>query len=160
MKKRLAIILSGAAAAGVLSLGLSSSFAQTTNQVPPTGIPPAPGTPGIPNSPAAPQPIPGRPAPPQPGARPPGFPRRMPSHMPLRNALRALDAAKRDLNAATTDFDGHRQAALDACDKAIAELNEALKHAPEPTPPPTATPPGAAPGTPPPAAPVAPPAPK
>src|SRR5580700_9993119 len=121
MKKRLALILSGVAAAGVLSLALPSGIAQQSN--PPTGIPPAPGTPGLPPSVSAPQPIPGRPAPPQPGGLPPGFGQRrgMPANMMIRNAISALERAKRDLTNAPTDYEGHRQPALEACDKAIFE---------------------------------------
>ena len=51
---------------------------------------------------------------------PPGFRGR--TGMNYRNAVMLLKRAKTDLENSKDDFDGHRQSALDACDKAIQEL--------------------------------------
>jgi len=49
-------------------------------------------------------------------------------HPEIRRAIRALEAAKRDLQAASHDFGGHRADALTACDNAIAQLKLALQY--------------------------------
>lgn len=49
-------------------------------------------------------------------------------HPAIRRAIFALKAAKADLEHADHDFGGHRAAALAECDKAIAQLQEALQH--------------------------------
>ena len=49
-------------------------------------------------------------------------------HPRIRGAIRALEAAKLELQHADHDFGGHRAAALEECDKAIAQLQEALKY--------------------------------
>jgi outer membrane protein TolC len=49
-------------------------------------------------------------------------------HPEIRHAIRALEAAKRDLQAASHDFGGHRADALTACDNAIAQLKTALQY--------------------------------
>jgi hypothetical protein len=49
-------------------------------------------------------------------------------HPAIRRAIRALEAAKVDMQHANHDFGGHRVAALEECDKAIAQLQEALKY--------------------------------
>jgi hypothetical protein len=66
-------------------------------------------------------------------AQPPAAP--PPPHLPvperhpaIRRAIFALKAAKSDLEHADHDFGGHRAAAVQECDKAIAQLQEALKY--------------------------------
>ena len=49
-------------------------------------------------------------------------------HPEIRRAIRALEAAKGDLNHAAHDFGGHRADALRACDEAISQLNICLKY--------------------------------
>jgi hypothetical protein len=50
-------------------------------------------------------------------------------HPAIRRAIRALEAAKLDMQHADHDFGGHRVAALAACDQAIAQLQLALQYA-------------------------------
>jgi hypothetical protein len=95
-----------------LTLTVNSLRAQDT---PPPGGPPAGGPP------------PGQQAPPpnmrqgmRPGMR--GRP-----DIIYRQASSILKRAKMDLERATEDFDGHRQSAIDACDKAIQELDAVQK---------------------------------
>jgi hypothetical protein len=78
-------------------------------------------------------------------------------------ALTALQQAKMELQRSTNDFDGHRDSAMEACDKAIVELQAVVKVAgpqqpmmprpqpPIPTPLQSAPPPSPAPATPTPA---------
>ena len=49
-------------------------------------------------------------------------------HPAIRHAIRALESAKKDLQAANHDFGGHRADALTACDNAIAQLKLALQY--------------------------------
>jgi hypothetical protein len=49
-------------------------------------------------------------------------------HPALRQAIKALERAKYDLNHANHDFGGHRAEALEACDNAIKQLNVALQY--------------------------------
>ena len=49
-------------------------------------------------------------------------------HPAIRRAIFALKAAKADMEHADHDFGGHRAAALAECDKAIAQLQEALQY--------------------------------
>jgi hypothetical protein len=49
-------------------------------------------------------------------------------HPAIRHAIRALEAAKKDMQAAAHDFGGHRVDALAACDNAIAQLKLALQY--------------------------------
>jgi hypothetical protein len=49
-------------------------------------------------------------------------------HPEIRKAIDALERAKTDLKRANHDFGGHREAALDACDKAIVQLRLALQY--------------------------------
>jgi hypothetical protein len=49
-------------------------------------------------------------------------------HPAIHRAIAALQAAKADMQHANHDFGGHRVAALEECDKAIAQLQEALKY--------------------------------
>lgn len=49
-------------------------------------------------------------------------------HPKISEAIRALDAAKDDLNHAAHDFGGHRVDALHACDNAIAQLRTCLNY--------------------------------
>ena len=48
-------------------------------------------------------------------------------HPKIRQAIRALEAAKNDLNHAAHDFGGHRVDALASVDKAIEQLNLCLQ---------------------------------
>lgn len=77
-------------------------------------------------------------------------------------AVRSLQDVKRGLQASQDDMSGHKQSAIDACDKALEELQAIMKVLPAPQPPPqrpgAGMPPGGTPpGTPPPAAPQTPP---
>jgi hypothetical protein len=47
-------------------------------------------------------------------------------HPKIRNAIRALEGAKEDMQQAAHDFGGHRVDALRACDQAIEQLKLAL----------------------------------
>jgi hypothetical protein len=49
-------------------------------------------------------------------------------HPEIRKAIAQLKRAKADLQAASHDFGGHREAALKACDDAIAQLQQALQY--------------------------------
>lgn len=49
-------------------------------------------------------------------------------HPEIRNAIRALERAKDDLQKANHDFGGHRADALKACDEAIRQLQLALQY--------------------------------
>jgi hypothetical protein len=90
-------------------------------QTEPTPTPPtAPGTPGTPGTPAP-------------------MHRR---HQAIRGAIRALELAKAEMQAAAHDYGGHREDAIAACDTAIAQLKLALQYANQnahssPTPEPT-----------------------
>jgi hypothetical protein len=50
-------------------------------------------------------------------------------HPAIRAAIRALERAKADMQAASHDFGGHRVDAINACDTAIAQLQLALQYA-------------------------------
>jgi hypothetical protein len=82
--------------------------------------------------------------------------------MIYQRALMALQQTKAELQRSTNDFEGHRETALDACDKAMTELQAVMKAGgiqpmqrppmmPPPHPAPGPTP--QSPGSPPPAAP-------
>jgi len=64
----------------------------------------------------------------QPTNTPPAAPHHVEHHPAIRRAIAALEAAKTDMQHAAHDFGGHRAAALEECDKAIAQLREALKY--------------------------------
>lgn len=49
-------------------------------------------------------------------------------HPKIRQAIRALEAAKDDMQHADHDFGGHRVHALRACDQAIEQLRLALNY--------------------------------
>ena len=49
-------------------------------------------------------------------------------HPEIRKAIAALERAKTDLQRANHDFGGHRAAALEACNNAIAQLKLALQY--------------------------------
>ena len=49
-------------------------------------------------------------------------------HPAIRNAIRALEKAKDDLQHADHDFGGHRAEALAECDRAITQLKLALQY--------------------------------
>jgi hypothetical protein len=49
-------------------------------------------------------------------------------HPKIHQAIAALEAAKVDMQRADHDFGGHRKAALEECDKAIAQLRLALQY--------------------------------
>jgi hypothetical protein len=50
-------------------------------------------------------------------------------HPAIRAAIRSLERAKAEMQAANHDFGGHRADALAACDAAIAQLQLALQYA-------------------------------
>jgi hypothetical protein len=64
--------------------------------------------------------------PPPPGAAEPHA--RNERHPAIHRAIVALEAAKGDLQRADHDFGGHRAAALEECEKAIAQLKLALQY--------------------------------
>lgn len=132
---------------GLLGTMMSDSRAQVTNT--PSATPAAAGQPA--------QPAPGAP-PPQ---RPPFQRRPQGPAIVFQRAVLSLRQAKMQLQRAEGDLGGHKQTAMDACDKAMEELSAAMKALPTPPPPqaaPQATPPGQSPA-PAQAAPVAKPAP-
>src|ERR1035438_8539296 len=98
MKKNLIVLLSTCALVGALSAGLTLARAQTTN----------PGTPAA----AA------------------GAPQHKGNerHPAIHRAIVALQEAKVALQRADHDFGGHRKAALEQCDNAIAQLKLALQY--------------------------------
>lgn len=49
-------------------------------------------------------------------------------HPAIRAAIKALERAKADMQAANHDFGGHRESALKACDNAIEQLRQALNY--------------------------------
>ena len=49
-------------------------------------------------------------------------------HPEIRKAIEQLKRAKADLQHASHDFGGHREAALKACDEAIEQLGQALQY--------------------------------
>ena len=49
-------------------------------------------------------------------------------HPEIRKALRSLEQAKDYMQHAAHDFGGHRAEAIEACDKAIAQLKLALQY--------------------------------
>jgi hypothetical protein len=49
-------------------------------------------------------------------------------HPAIRKAIKALERAKDDLQGASHDFGGHREAALDAVNKAMEQLKLALNY--------------------------------
>lgn len=49
-------------------------------------------------------------------------------HPEIRKAIEQLRRAKADLQRANHDFGGHREAALQACDNAIQQLQQALNY--------------------------------
>lgn len=99
MKKNILII--AAVVAGIMLISWNDSRAQQT--------PPPAGPPTISHGPPG-------------GMRPipPGFRGRAGAR--YMQTIMFLKMSKAELQHATEDFDGHRQTAMDACDKAIAEL--------------------------------------
>ena len=61
-------------------------------------------------------------------ATPAGKAIRREPHPEIRKAITALERAKADLKRASHDFGGHRVAAIEACDRAIAQLRLALQY--------------------------------
>jgi hypothetical protein len=105
MKKNM-LLIAAIALVGTGTFTVNNLLAQ------PSGNPP----------PAAGQPV--APPPGNPGPRqgpPPGF-RSRPGMMNYRQAIVILKRAKTDLENSKEDFDGHRQSAMEACDKAAQEL--------------------------------------
>jgi hypothetical protein len=97
MKINLAVLLTTGALVGALSAGLIPALAQPNSP----SVPPA-GT-------EAPQ-------------------HKAPERHPaIHRAIRALEEAKLALQRADHDFGGHRKAALEECDKAVAQLKLALQ---------------------------------
>ena len=99
MKKRLSVLLATGALVGALSAGLTLARAQQTA---------SPATPPA-----------GAEAPQHKGKE---------RHPAIHRAIRALEEAKVALERADHDFGGHRKAALEECDKAIAQLKLALQY--------------------------------
>ena len=97
MKRNLTVLLTTGALVAVLSAGLTFARAQTNSP----GTPPA-----------------GAVAPPS------GAPQRHPA---ISRAILALKAARSDLEKTPHNFGGHKEAEVLACNKAIAELELALK---------------------------------
>jgi hypothetical protein len=146
-------------AAGIaLILAFSLNNSQAQNDAPPPGPGPAPRQPGpVPDGTNQPQFQ--RMPPPRFGRQRPVFGR----------ALADLKMAKMELQHAQGDLGGHKDSAMEACDKAIQELAAVMKSLPQPPPaqrpiqPAGGTPqPGSPPGvpTPPPAAGAPPPQPQ
>jgi hypothetical protein len=98
MKKNILLIVA-IALVGTVTLTLDSLRAQNG----PPGEPPSGQTP-------------------PPNMRPSGPPRGRPPGGSYRQAIGVLKRVKADLERSKEDFDGHRQSAMDACDKAIQEL--------------------------------------
>ena len=97
MKRNLTVLLATGALVGALSAGLTFAGAQTTNPV----TPPATAGKTVPASALR--------------------------QTAIYKAITALGAAKRELSTSTYDFGGHKKDALDACNKAIAQLELALE---------------------------------
>jgi len=104
MKKNILVIVA-IALIGTVTLTLNSLRAQDA-ATPPVVVPQAP----------PPGPPPGA----RPGMPPPGF-RGRPGNR-YRQTVMFLKMAKTDLEHSKDDFGGHRQSAMDACDKAVQEL--------------------------------------
>jgi hypothetical protein len=127
--KRKMMTLAGLACAGALALSWDNLHAQSDSTVPATPAPAAQATSPTQNSPATPG-VPGQ-------SNPPGAPRQIgppprPGGRPgliYQRTLYSLQQTKVELQQATNDFDGHRTLALDACDKAITELQAVMKSA-------------------------------
>jgi hypothetical protein len=98
MKRNLTVLLTTGALVGALSAGLTFARAQSTNPV----TPPAGA-----------------------GAAPTAAIKRHPA---IFRAIGALQSAKRDMENAGHDFGGHKKEALEACNKAIAQLELVLKN--------------------------------
>jgi len=140
--------LAGLACAGALALSWNNLRAQSASAVPATS---APAVPAAAQNQTAPTPPPA--TPPRPRGRPGAI---------YQRTLFSLQQTKSELQKATNDFDGHRTLALDACEKAISELEAVMKSAgippiqsmqrppqrAQPLPPPTAAPAPAAPAPP------------
>ncbi len=114
----------------------------------------------VPTPTPAPAPAPSPAVPPM--RRPIGPMGARPLRMSVPMAVRSLQDVKRGLQAAQDDLSGHKQSAIDACDKALEELQAIMKVLPAPQPPPQRPgmmPPagGTAPGAPAPATPQTPP---
>ena len=97
MKRNLTVLLTNGALICALSGGLALAGAPTTIQVTPPAAAPAP-----------------RPAD---ASQPSAIPR----------AIKALQAAKVELEHSGNNFGGHKQAAIKACDQAIKQLGLALE---------------------------------
>ena len=102
MKKNMLI---AAGIAMVLAFSLDNSQAQTNAAPAPPAMMPAP--------------------PPGPGARPPA---RFRQPQPIfARAISDLRMAKMQLQRSTNDFEGHKDSAIQACDKAMEELQAVMK---------------------------------
>jgi hypothetical protein len=133
MKKNL-LLLSAVVFGGVLILALNTVLAQNP---PPAGAPASPGFHPPTGSPAA---------------------RARNEIMLYRRTASYLKNAKQQLQRSTEDYNGHRQSAIDACDKAMQELtavaqsiDDAAKAAAAASAPAAGAPANPAPTTPPPA---------
>src|ERR1700733_16139740 len=106
------------AAGTALVLALSLNNSQAQNDAPaPAPVPAAPSV-----QPVA--PVPGQP--PSLGPRPMP-PRMRQPRMAVQMALRDLRQVKMVLQGSQEDFGGHKDTAIEACDKATAELEEIMK---------------------------------
>ena len=99
MKRYLTVLASTAALVGALFTGLTFAHAQTTNPVAP------PAGAGLPQSAT------------------------IPRQSAIFRAIKALESAKLELANSGHNFGGHKDDALQACDKAITQLQLALETA-------------------------------
>ncbi len=159
--KRIILVATGITLA--LASSLNSSWAQNAAPASNPSAPPGSGAQGVPvrfgADPA------GQTSSPAPtGSNQPFMQRLPPGRMRqgrpvFIRALNALRMAKMELQRTEGDLGGHKQSAIEACDKALQELAEAMKalptppppQRPAPLPPATAPPPGATPAATPPA---------
>jgi hypothetical protein len=152
--KRNTLIAAGTAL--VLTVCANVNLIQAQDQPVPTPNPaptPGAGPMPIPANPGAP---PANPTAPNPAMRRPVGPMgQRPLRFTIPASLRNLQDIKKGLTAYQDDLGGHKQTAIDACDKAIAELEAVMKVLPTPAPPPQRAPvtpsstPASAPGAPP-----------
>jgi hypothetical protein len=150
--KRNIFVVTGIALA--LASSLNTSWAQDAAPAANQPAPPASGNQSIPvhfaSDPAG---QPPSPAPIGTNQTPRLPPARMRQGRPVfTRALSDLRMAKLELQRTEGDLGGHKQSALEACDKALQELAEVIKALPTPPPPQRPVPPPAA-TAPPPAAP-------
>lgn len=98
MKRNLTVLLATGALVGALSAGFTFARAQSTNAAAP------------------------------PASAGPATTAAIKKHPAIFRAIGALQSAKRDMENAGHDFGGHKKEALEACNKAIAQLELVLKN--------------------------------